>query len=446
MAINSVMGAIAAIVFCMTPALSAVPSTSNDEAPAPIELAAATNTRAAPAKLNSQVIAMKANTWLKLSSAAERPIARSSSPWMPFVPESGVGLLWGCSHGGYHNDVWTYDLAENHWREMLKTEPSAAVDRDVLKYKDGLLMTRLERPLAAHQWGLMDYDPDRDVLWHFGGNWQGVFDAPETYKKNSWTMREEGDPKKHQELLKMGPMLWRYSLRSNHWDRVYTEDKTDTTRNKGLIRYFPPLRKLIMTPSIVSPNGNREQFKSYDPASNKWERLNVAWQAIDKDVSPYWVYGYSPIVYDAKLKALVFILTNGGTWLLDPIAKTMRQVVAKDKTPPANLDGPVGSYVHDSASGTTLAIFADVKTYGADETLKKRGFAADRALVLALDVEKNAWVPQPAPDDEVLPPIDKTNMVHHYYDPQHNATVIYRGPYNSSATETWVYRYKATAK
>jgi hypothetical protein len=164
---------------------------------------------------------------------------------------------------------------------------------------------------------------------------------------------------------------------------------------------------------------------------------------MDERVSRYWDYGYSPMVYDAKLKALVLVMKGGGTWLLDPVAKTMRQVVAKDRTPPGNLDGPMGSYVHDSTSGTTLGIFADVKGYAAEETLKKRGFPADRALVLALDVERKEWVVQPEPADGVLPPVDDMRVVHHYYDPDQNATVIYRGPYNSPLTETWVYRYKA---
>lgn len=54
----------------------------------------------------------------------------------------------------------------------------------------------------------------------------------------------------------------------NGWNRVYNEDKTDSARKKGLIRYYPPLRKLIVTQSIVSPNGNREPFKIYDPLHN----------------------------------------------------------------------------------------------------------------------------------------------------------------------------------
>ena len=403
-------------------------------------------TGAGSAKLNPRIVAMKDNTWLKLPTPAEHPISRSSSPWMPYAPEAGVAILWGSSHSGYHNDVWTYNMSENLWREMLTTEMSAAVDQRVLKSKDGLLMTRLERPLAAHQWGRMDYDPDRRVLWHLGGNWQGIIGDIETYKKNGWELRQEGNPKIHQELTKKGPVLWQYSLKSNRWDQIYTEDTVRALKNADLIRYFPPLGRVIMTPSIVQPNGKREQFKTYDPDTNKWEPLDVVWEPMDEDVSPYWVYGYSPIVYDAKLRALVFILSNGGTWLLDPIAKTMRQVVSKDNSPPANLDGPVGSYVYDSASGTTLGIFADVLTYAAHEVLKKRGFPADRAFVLALDVDKNRWAIESPPANGVLPSVDASRMVHHYYDPMHNATLIYRGPYNSSATETWVYRHKSAEK
>ena len=405
-----------------------------------------TKTERLPAKLNANVAAMKANSWIRLPTQSDRPISRSSSPWMPYVPEAGVAILWGCSHVGHHNDVWTYDLSQNAWTEMLATEPSAAVDQGVLKYKDGLLMTRLERPLAAHQWGRMDYDSDRKVLWHMGGFWQGIYDVPATYKKFGWKFNEEGNPQKHQERLKKGPVLWKYSLKTNRWDHIYTEDSTATPRVKGGMRYFPPLRRLVMTPSIVEPNGNREQFKTYDPATNKWESLDVVWKPMDEGISRYWGYGHSPIVYDSKLKALVLIFSDGGTWLLDPIAKTMRQVVAKDISPPANLDGPVGSYVYDSSSGKTLGIFADLLAYEPQPALKKRGFPTDRAFVLALDIEKNKWTIQPSPADGILPPVDNMRTVHHYYDPINNATVIYRGPYNGLATETWVYRYKVSDK
>ncbi len=400
---------------------------------------------AAPA-VNPRVAAMKGNSWLKLPTPKVHPITRSSSPWMPYASAAGVGLLWGCSHAGHHNDVWTYDLARNVWTEKLKAEPSAADDPDVIKIKDGVLMTRKGRPASFHQWGLLDYDGDRQVLWWANtGGWQGVYNHRDHYAKAGKKLRREGDAGKHARLRKAGPALWRYSLKDNKWSLVYTKDPTGCARLTGYIRYFPPTRRLIMTPKWVSPNEARENFKSYDPATNTWEPLKVTWKPIDKAVSPYWVYGHAPIVYDAKRKALVFILGSGGTWLLDPAKKTMVQVVPKAKSLPANLDGPVGGFVYDSANAATLGIFADYKTYNGGKQLKARGFpaSAGEARVWALDVEKGKWVLQPRPADGVGPAADRGHMVHHFYDPVHNATVIYKGAYNRPNGETWVYRYKA---
>jgi hypothetical protein len=398
-----------------------------------------------PARPTSAAIeAMGSNTWLRLPTPEVHPITRSSSPWMPYAPQAGVGILWGCSHAGYHNDLWTYDLARNVWTEMLATEPSAARDPDVLKIKNGVLMTRAERPLSFHQWGGMDYDPHRRVLYwtQVGGGWQGIGNYRHHYAKIGRSIRVEGNPQKHARLSKDGPALWRYSLKTNRWSVLYTKDPARCTRHRGYIRYYPPLRKLIMTPRWVTPNEDRENFKIYDPDTNTWQWLKVTWDPTDDNVSPYWVYGHAPIVYDSKRKLLVLILGNGGTWLLDPRKKTMKQVVPAAKSLPSNLDGPVGAFVYDAASATTLGIFADYKTYRAGERLKARGFPAERTRVWALNVEKKAWILQPPPDDGVLPAARKGHMVHHFYDPVHNATVIYKGGYNSRHTEVCVYRYR----
>ena len=392
--------------------------------------------------INPTVAAMGDNTWVKLPTPAAHPITRSSSPWMPYAPEAGVGILWGCSHAGYHNDLWTYDLAHNVWKEMLKTEPSAARDPEAIKIKDGVLMTREERPLSFHQWGLLDYDPDRKALWwaQVGGGWQGG------YSHRDRQIKQEGDPEKHKRLVQKGPALWKYSLQTNKWTLVYTQDPTRCTRYGGYIRYFPPLSKLIMTPKWVSPNEQRENFKIYDPDTNTWEALKVTWKPIEENISKYWVYGHSPIVYDAKRKVLVMILGAGGTWLLDPVKKTAEQVIVTAKSLPSNLDGPVGAFVYDSVNAATLAIFADYKTYSGEKQLQARGFTTEEAHVWALDLEKKAWVLQPRPADGTLPPAHQGHMVHHFYDPVQNATVIYKGGYNSPRTETWVYRYSRAAR
>ena len=397
-------------------------------------------------KLNPALAGMGDNSWRKLETPAAHPIARSSSPWMPYVPEAGAGLLWGCSHAGYHNDLWVYGLAQNLWTEKLKTEPSCNEDPGVLKYKDGLLMTREERPLSMHQWGLMDYDPDRKVLWHLGGSWQGSVNIPHTYKNLGKEVAREGDAEKHASLTKTGRLLWKYDLQTNKWSYVYTKDPKGCARFGAVsIRYFPPLKKLIMTPNAVSPNEERERFKAYDPETNTWEPLAVAWKPIDEKVSKYWVWGYPPTVYDAKRKALVYILQGSGAWLLDPVKKSMEQCVAGDKSLVGNLDCPVGAYLHDSVNATTLGIFVDYLGYGGGDALKKRGFPVEKTHVWALDLEKREWLQQPDPSDGVLPPLGM-GCVHHYYDPVHNACVLYRGSYNSAATETWVYRYRRAAK
>src|SRR5262245_8138708 len=65
-----------------------------------------------------QIARLGDNCWLKLATPAIHPITRSSSPWMAYAPDAGSGILWGCSHSYHHNDVWTYDLRRNLWKEV----------------------------------------------------------------------------------------------------------------------------------------------------------------------------------------------------------------------------------------------------------------------------------------------------------------------------------------
>jgi hypothetical protein len=406
-------------------------------------MAAEVGEQKAPAKpavkvnLNPQVAAMADNTWIKLPTPVEHPISRSASPWMPYVPEAGVALLWGCSHSCFQNDVWIYDLGANAWKEMLKTESSAAADPGVLKIKDGVLMTREERPLSFHQWCKMDYDSDRQVLWHTGGSWQGLYDPVTQLQEKGFKIKEEGDPTKY----KGKGLLWKYELKPNKWSLVAPDDPTGCTKhNRGSIRYFPPLRKLIMFPSWVQPNEDPSNFKLYDPDSNKWEPLHIEWKPLEGSPPPCWVWGVSPAVYDSKRQALVLILSAGGTWLLEPLKKTCTQIATDAKTPCSLLDGPIGAYQYDSVNNVMLGIFADYTTYNCGVAMKAKGFATDETHVWALDLEKKEWVQQPRPANGVLPPLG--GMFHHYYDPVQNATVIYKGGYNSENTEIWVYRYK----
>src|SRR5262249_53116195 len=101
---------------------------------------------------------------------------------------------------------------------------------------------------------------------------------------------------------------------------------------------------------------------------------------------------------------------------------------------------------HDAAAGTTLGLFVDYKVYGADKSMQKQRFPIDETHVWALDIDRKEWVMQPKPANGVLPPLNGMGMVHHYYDPANNATVVFRGTYNGTNGETWVYRYKRATR
>src|SRR5687768_9971930 len=88
----------------------------------------ATAPAVARASVNPRVAAMGDNAWLKLETPKAHPITRSSSPWMAYAPDGGVGLLWGCSAGSHLNDLWSYSLGRNEWVERIKTEPSHRMD------------------------------------------------------------------------------------------------------------------------------------------------------------------------------------------------------------------------------------------------------------------------------------------------------------------------------
>jgi len=376
--------------------------------------------------------ALPDNAWAKLPTPAVHAMVRSGSPWMPYAPDADVAFVWGAGHSQPHNDLWSYSLARNEWKELLKTEPSAAQDAGVLKEKDGVVMTRKERPLSAHQWGQMDYDPDRKLLWYYPALlWQGVYDI-RTQAKVAKEGPERKEPK--------GPTLWTYDLQTNTWAWVHTEDPSRICSTygagTGTFRYFPPLKKFVM---VMGMKGDPNVFRLFDPDTRRWEPLKVAGPAVH-------AWACAPMVYDSKRKLLLLNSTRQthGTLLLDPAKKTVEEIVPADRTPFGNLDGNCGVHVYDSAAGTMLAIYtkANFKVYDAYKGFEKKGWPHDETSVWALDVEKKEWILQPAPSNGVRPTRAKDAMSHAYYDPARNVTFIYEGSYNGMDGEAWAYRFR----
>jgi hypothetical protein len=70
---------------------------------------------------------------------------------------------------------------------------------------------------------------------------------------------------------------------------VTAEDPSGCTRRSGSevrsVRYCPAIRKLIMMPNMVGPNEARENFKAYDPDTNRWEPLRCEWKPRQDGIS-----------------------------------------------------------------------------------------------------------------------------------------------------------------
>lgn len=393
------------------------------------------------------------NMWIKIPVPANHPITRSAAPVMHYIPETHEALLWGCSHGDNHNDLWSYNLSMQSWKELLPTEESILKDVNVLKLKDGLVMTREERPLSMHQWGSMAYDPDRKVLWHVPVlGWQGSAEMNSIsywYQNPDWKFPL---PFTREEYLKStaklkGTYLWNYSPKQNKWSWVSTEDPAKLLEGMnghwGTFRYFPPDKKLYM---MATSWTDFDQVRVFDPETKRWSAMKVKLKALE-DVKGKTVSPCVPVLYDEKDKCFILIEGSGtciGTWKLEPQTQSFEQLCAGIKTPPSNLDGPQGVYVYDSIHGTVLGIFVS-KFYDADKALKDKSYPSDRPLVMALDTQKKEWDVLP-PSANNKAPVYDTRCVHTYFDPEHNVVVVYMGGYNSPATEMWLYRYKQAKK
>ena len=399
--------------------------------------------------LNPQVAAMPDNSWLKLRTPTPHSIVRSGSPWMPYAPEAKVAFVWGAVHGGSSNDLWTYDMAANAWKELHKAEAHAAQDPGVLKLKDAVLMTREERPLAGHQWGAMDYDSDGHALWLYtdaGCSWQGLYTGGSHLHIDSLKVRLSFTGKEYEEALSKravkGPTLWKYDLKTNKWSWVHSDDSARVAGYASTFRYFPPLGKFVVVPMYKD---DQNTLKLFDPKSRKWEGRKLTRKV---DPSDY-ISSNSPIVYDSRRKVMVISNTQpGGTFILDPVQGTLEKIVPAAKTPFVNLDGNCGILVYDSVNATTLTVYtkSNFKVYDTGKHFEKLGLPCDDTYVWALDIDKKEWCLQPPPTGGVKPGERGATMSHAYYDPAQNAVLVYEGSYGGGDGDTWVYRYKAARR
>ena len=201
-----------------------------------------------------------------------------------FDPVSGRYIrfpAFSASHGWqwmrevYLNDssVWTYDLAENKWRNMRP------------------LPTAHPRPLRC-----ASYDTDRGVIVLFGG--EGSHEGTWTYDPwtNEWKKMsppEEPAPRsggnmaydqKHELHILFGAQFdddqhtWAYDLAKNEWRDMQPPEMPPTDKNDAVLTYDATAGKVLAIAKVTTGNEedatHRLETWAYDAGENRWTKMN----------------------------------------------------------------------------------------------------------------------------------------------------------------------------
>jgi hypothetical protein len=386
------------------------------------------------------ITAMPDNSWLMLPDEGSKPKVRSSSPVM-FYDGDSVGYLWGCSHAKPDNDLWSFNLAANRWRENLPTEPSALADPMVIKIKDSIIMTREERPLSAHQWSGMDFDTDQKRLWwnpHIA--WQGL------YSGHSDTICKYY-PGPACRAYTPFQVFWYYDPPTNKWHYVNSRTNSSIVSCYGcktvVFRYLPFLKKFILLRYGNSFNG---KFLFFDPATQRLEETAGTRVPIPGDTPGSGNYDgtCAGAVYHTGRDILIFMGRAGGTWIFDPRIMKFEQIITEAESVPVWTDCPMSYMVYDSHNQIVLAfVTTDGQgCYDVSNTYAARGWPSTGTHVYTLDIDNKKWdlLPDPAAGDN--PNNISGSMGHAYFDRNLGVIFHFSGTYDGMNGQRWIYKYK----
>ncbi len=177
----------------------------------------------------------------------------------------------------YLNDssVWSYDLAENQWRN-LRPIPTAT-----------------PKPLRCAAW-----DSSQDVVVLFGGEtssegtlvydshaneWRFKKPSPQPEFRSGGNMAYDAARKLHilfGAQMNNDPHTWAYSLADNRWTSLKPPSLPPTDKNDAVLAYDSINRAVIAVVKVSE--GKEDNAKSrletwtFDAGANKWTKLNPA--------------------------------------------------------------------------------------------------------------------------------------------------------------------------
>jgi hypothetical protein len=184
---------------------------------------------------------------------------------------------WQWSRELYMNDssVWTYDLAENRWRNMRP------------------LPTPRLAPYRCASW-----DSDEHVIVVFGG--EGSSEGTLIYDpaQNEWrwpkppkqpegrsggNMAYDASTKRH---ILFGSQFsndvhtWAYDVRQNEWRDLQPAEQPPTDKNDAVLTYDPIHKRVLAIIKVTTGSDETAKHElqtwAYDGTANTWQRMNPA--------------------------------------------------------------------------------------------------------------------------------------------------------------------------
>jgi hypothetical protein len=410
-----------------------------------------------------QVQPSDANKWH--SSFAKGPGRRDFGNKMVYAADRGTALYCGANHNSPHrlNDVWEFHLAGNTWHLVSPPAsnyyPLNALHQRKKKAEKAL---REGKEVEANRLFLEQEYPRRVRAWYQccdvedgylqakgnGGpvnprhTWDGVtydqrtgqiywavLDFYHESMAKRWAKATGRDPDKAVTEIKPASTMYIFDLAKGRWHRQTGEPPFPRMHGMGGTLVYLPDRDVTLW-YIAATNRSPNDFGMwrYDASSNRWKELlgpgKVRHLALKAKIAPgsELQAAYSP--RHGKIVAV----QKKGTFIYD-VEKN--QWSRGTDTPGFGHDAH-GVFAYDSNADAFLLVSRD-------------GYrSAGPWRVHAYDLTNDTWETVEVggggvPDDTGKPNWRKYKFAG-YYDPQHNALVLYEG----RTSRTWIYRHAAT--
>lgn len=175
----------------------------------------------------------------------------------------------------YLNDTssWTYDLAENRWRNMRPYPTPRTVGLRCATW-DSRFQAIVVFGGENATMGTWVYDP-------YDNSWTDMRPKPEPERRSGGNMAYDRRQQKH---ILFGaqflddPHTWSYDLATNTWRDLQPATMPPTRKNDAVLTYDAQAGAVVALIKVTSGEGDDQQHHletwTFDVAQNKWTKLN----------------------------------------------------------------------------------------------------------------------------------------------------------------------------